>query len=110
MPRGKKYDSFKQDSVVLEFLKKHKGKDNILSSKQICTFLNEKGYAVKSDSVHTIIRRIMYERNAPICHQNARGYYWAQTREEIESTIADMESRIASLNEHIEHLRNFVIK
>ena len=105
----KHLDVFKRDSVLLEFMKQHKGEENRVTSHEIQKFLNEKGYSIKTETVHTIIRRIMYERNAPICHLNAKGYYWARTRAEIEKTIADMEMRCASLQEHIDHLKNFII-
>jgi hypothetical protein len=70
-------------------------------------FLADNGF--KMTSVYNAIIKIMYERSAPICFSNGKGYYWAQTREEIESTIADMEMRRASLQEHIDHLKNFII-
>jgi hypothetical protein len=110
MGRIKSYDCFKQDSLLLEFMKKHKGNENVVSSKAICIFLNEHGYVVKTESVHTIIRRVMYEWNAPICHINSKGYYWAASREEILHTITDIELRILALQTHIEHLKNFIIE
>lgn len=109
MGRGKAFDVFKRDSVLLEFMKKHKGEANIVSSKQISDYMNENGYSTSSAIVHSLIKRIMYERNAPICYTNTKGYYWASNRAEIQKTIADMESRQASLQEHIDHLKNFII-
>lgn len=110
MARGKSLKVFKRETALLEFMKNHKGKKNLVSSNEIRKFLSDSGCSVTKKSISGLIINIMYERNAPICYVNAKGYYWAQTREEIENTIADMESRIASLNEHIEHLRNFVIR
>jgi hypothetical protein len=110
MARRKSLDVFKRDSLLLEFLKQHKGAENIVTSKEIMDFLNNNGYETIKSNVWQIIRRIMFERNAPICFSNAKGYYWAQTRAEIQTTIADMESRIFALNKHIEHLKNFIIE
>lgn len=109
MPRMKNYDAFKQDSLLLEFMKEHKGEENIVSSKEISKFLSNNGYSTKINIVHSIIKRIIYERNAPICYSNAKGYYWAKTKSEIERTIADMEMRRNALQEHINHLKNFII-
>lgn len=109
MAGKKRYDVFKRDVLLLKFMKEHKGKENTLSSLEIQKFLNDNGYSVKKTNICMIMNRIMYEHNAPICYSNSKGYYWAQTREEIESTIADMESRRASLQEHIDHLKNFII-
>ena len=107
MARTKYVEVFKRDNLLLEFLKAHKGKANIVASKEISKFLEDNGY--KTSNVGSVISKIMYERNAPICFYNGKGYYWAQTREEIETTIADMESRRASLQEHIDHLKSFII-
>lgn len=108
MARTKAIEVFKRDNLLLEFIKAHKGKANFVTSKEVGKFLAENGYKVLN--VGTVITKIMYERNAPICFLNSKGYYWATSREEIEITIADMKSRIASLNEHIEHLNNFIIR
>lgn len=109
MSRGKSFEVFKRDSLLLEFMKEHKGEENRVSSTEIQKFLNDNGYSVKRNNVGSLMCRIMYQRNAPICFSNVKGYYWAKTREEIQKTIADMESRRASLQEHIDHLKNFII-
>jgi hypothetical protein len=109
MGRKKSFDTFKRDSILLEFMKKHKGVENSVSSYDIRAFLQEQGYSINQRNVGSAISRIMYEYNAPICYVNAGGYYWASRREEIERTIADMEKRRVSLQEHIDHLRNFII-
>lgn len=110
MSKIKLIDSFKRDSALLEFIKQHKGKDNKVTSREIADFLNKLGYNTNPNSVHVRINRIMYERNAPICSVNAKGYYWAVSRAEIEETIADIENRRSALKEHIDHLKNFIIE
>lgn len=109
MQRLKKYDVFKRDSLLLEFMKKHKGLENRVTSNEIKSFLEDNGYSIKQNNVGTLMNKIMYERNAPICYANTTGYYWAKTRAEIEITIEDMEKRRASLQEHIDHLKNFIL-
>jgi arginine repressor len=108
MPRGKSYDVFKRDTLLLDFLRAHKGEENIVTSQEIQEYLQENGYSVNT-GVASMVSRIMYERNAPICFSNAKGYYWATSREELEKTIADLESRRNALQEHIEHLKGFML-
>lgn len=109
MARGKSFNVFKRDTLLLEFMKKHKGEENRVTSHEIQRFLSDNGYSIKRNNVGALVNKIMYERHAPICFSNVKGYYWATKREEIEKTIADMQSRIAALTEHIDHLRGFII-
>jgi hypothetical protein len=109
MARGSSYDVFKRDTLVLNFLREHKGEENKVTSYDVKTFLEENGYPIKRNNVGTLINKIMYDRNAPICFSNVKGYYWATTREELEKTIADLESRRNALQEHIDHLKGFMI-
>jgi hypothetical protein len=104
------YEAFKRNGILLEFIKEHKGKENIVTSEQIADFLNAKGYKTDRQYVHYLVNAVMYERHAPICYFNAKGYYWASNRAEIENTIADLERRKAALQEHINHLKNFIIE
>ncbi len=107
MARGKIYDVFKRDTLLFNFLREHKGKENIVSSADIENFLAENGYSHKK--VSAIVQKIMYEFNAPICSVNTKGYYWATSRDELLNTIEDLESRICSLQAHINHLKGFMI-
>ena len=109
MARGKIYDVFKRDTLLFNWLREHKGEANKVTSHDVQKFLEENGYSIKRNNVGTLINKIMYERNAPICYSNSTGYYWATTREELEKTIADLESRRNSLQEHIDHLKGFMI-
>lgn len=106
----KQLDVFKRDSILLEFMKEHKGEENKVTSYDVQNFLEDNGYSINRNNVGSLMSKIMYERNAPICFSNTKGYYWAKTRAEIEKTIADMEMRRASLQEHIDHLKNFIIR
>ena len=109
MPKGKIYDVFKRDTLLFNWLREHKGEANKVTSYDVKSFLEENGYSIKRNNVGTLINKLMYERNAPICYSNSTGYYWATTREELEKTIADLESRRNSLQEHIDHLKGFMI-
>jgi hypothetical protein len=106
----KQTDSIKRDACILNFLKEHRGNENAVHSADIIKHLDSCGFTVTgSNNLRPIIRRIMYEYNAPICHKTWGGYYWAKTREDVLIAIADLESRIESLTKHAEHLKNFII-
>lgn len=109
MPRGASYDVFKRDTILFNWLREHKGDGNKVTSAEVVKYLEEYGYSIKRNNVGSLICKIMYERNAPICFSNTKGYYWATTRDELERTISDLESRRNSLQEHIEHLKGFMI-
>ena len=99
----------KRDNLLVEFLREHKGGRSCVSSAEIAKYLNDKGYATKKQTVPSIIRKLMYERTLPICHKNSTGYFWAETREEIQASINDLEGRISEMQSHIEHLKSFII-
>lgn len=109
MPRGKILDVFKRDTLLFNWLREHKGEENRVTSHEIKKFLSDNGYSIKRNNVGSLVNKIMIERNAPICFSNVKGYYWATTREELEKTIADLESRRNALQEHIDHLKGFMI-
>lgn len=109
MPRGKSFDVFNRDTLLLEFMKQHKGEQNRVTSHEVKEFLSDHGYSIARNNVGSLMTKIMYNMNAPICFSNVKGYYWATCRAEIEKTIDDMKMRQASLQEHIDHLKNFII-
>lgn len=109
MARTKSIDVFKRDSLLVDFMREHKGEENLVSSKEIKEFLDSVGYKTNINFIHSIIRKIMYERNAPICFSNINGYYWAKNRAEIEKTVRSMEDRIDAFRFHISHLKQFVV-
>ena len=108
--RRKIIDCIKCDNLLVEFLLDHKGKENVVSAKEISRFLTNKGFALKQQSVHTAISNLIAERHLPICSLNCKGYYWAQKKEDIVECIAHLKSRIDSLEDHIKHLRNFIME
>lgn len=109
MARLTEISAFKRDNLLLEFLKAHKGIENIVSRSEIADYLTSYGWTTRADYINGLVKKVMYQFNAPICYQNGNGYYWAKTRNEIEQTVADMESRQRALQEYIDHLRNFII-
>jgi hypothetical protein len=100
----------KRDNILVDFMLKHKGKENAVSSKEICNFLSKEGFNCEVDSVHSILKNIIKQRHLPICSLNSRGYYWAKTKDDVLSCISHLEKRITALQEHIAHLFDFIIE
>lgn len=109
MKRYNKQEILKRDNLIVEILKKHRGLDNVISTKQVSKELADNGYELNFNTLPETIKRIAFERNLPICSSNTKGYYWASCRADLEHTIADLQSRIKALQEHIEHLQQFFI-
>lgn len=108
--RFNKLETFKRDNLLVKFLKEHKGKANVVGAREIAKFLEENGYKSKFRCINNIVKRVMNERNLPICSLNSKGYYWATSQEEIQECIDDLQSRICAMQERIKHLKNFMPK
>ncbi len=101
-------DTIKSDNILVDLLAEHKGKEKVISSRAIAEHLTACGYPIKAACVSVKIGRVMFERHLPICHLNSHGYYWASCKAELRESIADLESRIVAMQEHIEHLKSFI--
>lgn len=111
---AKKYltkdQQFARDVILLGVIKEHKGCENAITSAEIMKYLAERGYYISHNShLRRMIRKVMYEFHAPICHKTDVGYFWAKSREDILVAVSDIEGRISSLKEHLEHLKNFLV-
>ena len=109
MPRGYVIQSLKRDNLLVDILFQHKGKQNIISAKEITAILKENGYETMGNNIHNVIRKVMLERRLPICSVNSKGYFWATTKEEIQMNIDDLQGRIEEMQNRIEHLKSFII-
>lgn len=101
-------ETVKSDNALVEFLLSHKGKANVVSSREIAEYLTECGYQIKVGCVSAKVKRVMIERHLPICHLNSNGYFWASSKMELRESVADLESRIVAMQKHIEHLESFI--
>ena len=99
----------KRNDLLVAFISQHRGKENGISAKEILSYLNEHGFSITHDGLRSLITKLKYERTLPICYRRGEGYFWAKTRADIEVTIKDLESMVRSMQEHIEHLRKFII-
>ena len=109
MNRLNKQDLLKRDNLIVEILKRHRGLNNVISTKQVSKELAENGYDLNVNTLPEKIKQIAFERNLPICASNTKGYYWASCRADLEHTIADLQGFYTALQEHIEHLQQFFI-
>lgn len=110
MPRGRSTDEyvFARNNALVEILKSCKGKQNAIKSFEIARRLGEKGFSDSASSIHLTVSKLKKERTLPILF-GVKGYWWALTRTEILETINELEMRRDALQEHIDHLRQFVI-
>lgn len=72
----KRLETFERDNLVVDIIYQHKGKDNAISMKELASALTERGYKTPTDTVHTIVAKVMFERHLPICSLAYYGYYW----------------------------------
>ena len=97
-----------RDMALLGILAQHLGKANPITAEEVAKHMTEMGHPLQPRSVGNAVRSLMMVYNIPICGINKSGYYWATTDDEIQETIADLESRRTALNERIAHLKKFV--
>lgn len=101
---------FKRDNLVVDIISRHKGKENVISGRELVRQVNEQGYDLSNVSLHCLITKIKFERHLPICSLNSNGYYWARNLEDIAECVKHLKERVISLNEHIEFLESFIVK
>ena len=104
-----RYDTFKMDMKLLEYLKQNKGAENVRSRKEVKKFLDSEGYSIALSSVPATVSRVRQRFNAPICFVNSNGYFYATSKQELQSSIDDLEKRRDSLQEHIDFLKSFML-
>lgn len=101
-------ETIKSENVLVNFLLAHRGKENVVSSKEIARHLTENGFPIQVESANTKVKKVMMERHLPICHINGRGYYWASNKAELRESIGDLENRISAMRQYINHLKHFI--
>ena len=106
----KHLDMYKRDCAVVDFLAEHRGKENAVNAKGIAAYLSSIGYPASGNLVQLIVRKVMRERHLPICSSTNAGFYWANTQEEIQASIDDLQSRICEHQKRIKILQSFLIK
>lgn len=101
-------ETFKRDNLIVSIIFQHKGKENAIGTKELISALNEKGYTMKPDYVHTIVGKITANRHLPICSVTHCGYYWGTSKQDIQFAIDDLQDKINGLSERIDLLKSFI--
>ena len=102
-------DTFKRDNLIVNILKQHEGIKNAIKSTELAKQLCERGYRTKSESLHMMISKIIYERNLPIISSSSWGYCWGTNKEDFQVSIVELQNKVNELNNRINHLKKFVI-
>lgn len=66
-------DVLKKDNLLISFIKEHRGRENPASAKEIVQYMRNSGYSMSKTSVNPTLRKLMYERNLPICFISTHG-------------------------------------
>ena len=101
-------ETFKRDNLLVDMIFQHKGKENAIGTKELVLALSERGYKMKADRLHTVIKKITFERHIPICSVGHSGYYWATSKQDIQLAVADLQEKIIGLQERIDLLKSFI--
>lgn len=100
--------TLRRDNLLVDILFQHKGKENAISTKELQRTLSERGYKVQFDCVHSIVKRIVFERHLPICALVHKGYYWGATKQDLQSCIDALQEKMNGLQERIDLLKSFI--
>ena len=93
---------------MVDIIYQHKGKENAIGTRELVCALKESGYKVQADSIHSIVKRIVLNRHLPICALTKHGYYWATSKQDLQSCIDELQDKIEGLQERIDLLKSFI--
>ena len=102
--------TFKRDNLIVNIIKSHVGIENAIKSTEIVKILSESGFESKSTSLHTVVSKIIEQRNLPIVSSSSFGYCWGDKRSDFEVAINELQCKVEELNNRIKHLRKFIIE
>ena len=108
MRRNKRIETFERDNALVDIIYNHKGKENAIGTRDLAHALNERGYSVRADAIHTIVNNVMRERHLPICSVTTIGYFWTKSKQDIRAGIDELQGRIYGLQERINLLESFI--
>ena len=101
-------ETFQRDNCLVDIVFQHKGRENAIGTQELVRALNESGYKVQADHIHSIIKKVVLERHLPICALTQHGYYWATSKQDLQSCIDELQDKINGLQERIDLLKNFI--
>lgn len=106
----KQTERLKRDNLLIDYILQHKGKNNAVHASEIAEYLNKNNFNVAVGTIHPLINTLKMERHLPICSTISGGFFWARNMAEIKEYIDNLQKRIDGLQEHIEHLKNFIME
>ena len=83
--------------IVEKCLKKHVGKENIITNGTMCEKLGESGYKTTEARMRKLINHIRNNKTIPYLVATGRGYYVAETIREMEDYIESLNGRIEAI-------------
>ena len=102
--------TFNRDNLIVGIIRQHEGIENAINSCELVKLLKDKGYEVKCQTIHTIMSKIIRERNLPIVSSSSWGYCWGNKRSDFEVAVKELQMKVDELNKRIAHLNKFIIK
>lgn len=93
--------------LILKGFSCHKGKERVISSKEIVRKLKEKGYDVSGPRIRKIVNHIRANSMAPIV-ANAKGYWWSTSIQEIKDHVKSLQDRSGGIVSAANGLMNYI--
>ncbi len=103
----KQMEVFKRDNLIVDIIRSHIGEENAIGGKELSKILEENGYSTRTE-IHTIVSKIIKERYLPICSLSGKGYYFPKNKQDIESAISHLQSRVDEIQSRIDFLKQFL--
>ena len=108
MSKRPQIEAFNRDNALVNIIYQHKGRENAIGTQELARALNESGHEAKGDSLHVTVRRVVLERHLPICALTQHGYYWATSKQDLQSCIDELQGKINAMQERIDLLKSFI--
>lgn len=102
-------ETLNQDNCLVDIIYQHKGKENAIGTQELVRALGERGYKVKADHIHGIVARVVLARCLPICALTHYGYYWATSKQDLQSCIDELQDKVQALQGRIDLLKSFIV-
>ena len=102
-------ETLNQDNCLVDIIFQHKGKENAIGTQELVRALRERGYKVKAEYIHGVVTRVVLSRKLPICAVSHSGYYWATSKQDLQSCIDELQSKVQALQGRIDLLKSFIV-
>ena len=96
--------------LMIQGFKTKIGVKNCVTNPQICRALNDKGYKVTEPRVRKLVFHIRHNNLVPKLIASSKGYWIATSRDEVESWLESVNSRIGALMETKKYAEEMLMK